>query len=170
MMESQTPQRPRGEPVVARMRIVLRGRLPTGRALQCGRCGQRLPTLSYLPLHRDIDRQAQRDNGGLSPHDLYLDWREMPGWWFDGETLRPTEELRGRYQRAREKVRTTPGAAARGTRAKLASGKGLVPSEERQRQGVLGEFPQLRPAPRFVECVQCGLVNLIDPTTAQHPA
>ena len=155
---------PSKEPVTARMHVVRR----TGRALHCGRCGQRLPTLTYRSLARvpEYMRQEQRDNGGLSPNGLYIDWREMAGWRFDGETLRPTDDLRERYQRAREKVRTTLRAETKPTRLKLAGraphGKGLLPGEERQRQGGDVGFPPMRPAPERIECLQCGVENLIE--------
>jgi hypothetical protein len=99
---------------------------------------------------------------------LYIDWREMAGWFFDGETLRPTDDHRERYQRAREKVRTTPHTETRLTRLKLAGrsprGKSLVPYEERQRQGGLVGFPTKRPAPQRIECLQCGVENLVELT------
>ncbi|MDF3017962.1 MAG: hypothetical protein K0R44_3187, partial [Thermomicrobiales bacterium] len=130
---------PPSEPITARMRIVHRGYWPTGRALNCGRCGHRLPTLIYLPLPTGYLREGQRKNGGLSPNDLYIDWRDMAGWRFDGATLRPTEEHREKRQRAREKVHANSRKETRPTRLKLAGrstrGKGLTPSEERWRHG-----------------------------------
>jgi hypothetical protein len=72
---------PPNEPVTARMRTVLRGRLPTGRALNCGHCGQRLPTLTYLTYPSPLTREQQREYGGLSPNDLYINrrgWSEAP--------------------------------------------------------------------------------------------
>jgi hypothetical protein len=115
MPDRSTPTK---EPATARMRLV--GRLKARGILNCGRCGQQLPTLTYLPLHWEHGRQQQRDNGGLSPNDLYIDWREMGGWRFDGGTLRPTEEHRERRQRAREKAGAMPRAETRVARMKLA--------------------------------------------------
>jgi len=54
---------PPNEPVTARMRTILQGRLPTGRALHCGLCGQRLPTLTYLPIPSEYLREGQREDG-----------------------------------------------------------------------------------------------------------
>ena len=153
------------EPVTARIRTVPVGRLPTGRALHCGLCGQRLPTLTYLPIPSEYLREGQREDGGLSPNDLYIDWREMAGWAFEGETLRPTEDHREKRQRAREKVRVNPPKETQPTRLKLAGrssrGKGLIPSEERQRQGGLVGFPTKRPAPQRIECSRCHAENKV---------
>src|SRR5688572_5384911 len=105
MQDKPIPPR---EPVTVRMRIT--GAFDKDRVLNCGRCGQRLPTIEYLPFTDVTDQQAQRNGGGFSPNHFYIDWREMPGWAFDGETLRPTDDHRERRQRAREKVNTTPSA------------------------------------------------------------
>jgi hypothetical protein len=112
---------------------------------------------------------------------LYIDWREMGGWWFDGGTLRPTEEHRERRQRAREKAGAMPRAETRVARMKLAghtkradgsargASRSLIPHEERprQRQNALG-FPDHRPAPQRIECPRCHDENRIAPLTPQR--
>jgi hypothetical protein len=145
------------EPVPVRMRIVPLGPVALGRALNCGKCGYTLPTLTYLHLRSEYSQQAQRDAGGFSPNHLYIDWREMPGWWFDGETLRPTDEARAEYQRTREKVRTARRKETDIERKKVAGRAPLVP--KRARDNVL--FGTSRPAPRRIECLECGVENLI---------
>jgi hypothetical protein len=138
-----------------------RGTLGTRRVLNCGHCGQSLPRLSYFPQLASDPAAGRAVSSSLSPDHYYIDWREMAGWTFDGETLRPTDDHHAKRQRAREKVHATPRSETKRTRQKLAGRVGLLPHEERQRQGGLVGFPSKRPAPRWIECSRCHVENQV---------
>lgn len=143
-----------------------------GRALNCGHCGQRLPDISCYP-NVPPERLAQREPGfELSPNQCYIKHEDLAGWIFDGDTLRPTDYHKESTRRTRKQVRSVPVTTTRRERRLLAGrppqtepfrAKRLartIPverlmSERRQRP------PSMRPAPQYIECIQCEAKNQI---------
>jgi hypothetical protein len=127
--------------------------------VQCGACGQQLPSLSSDDGGKTAMLGTMVSIGEKMVDDLW-------GWHWDGRVLRPTQEHVRRRQRARELVSTLPASATSLERERLRLGvfhrtvgdfdkllqrRGLDNAVEQRREG--------RSVPIKIECAECSAEN-----------